>query len=72
MKLNHNKTYIIGLFVGGGKINGDHFLIELPYKKWGMNPKRMNVIALDILQRIAKLFRQEYKIDIIYEIANGF
>jgi len=71
MRLNHNKAYILGLFVGGGKINGDHFLIELPYKKWGMDPKRMNVIALDILQRIAKLFRQEYQIDIIYEIGNS-
>ncbi len=71
MKFNHHKAYILGLFVGGGKINGDNFLIELPYKKWGMDPKRMNIIALDILQRIAKSFRIEYSIDIIYEIGNS-
>lgn len=71
MKINHNKSYILGLFIGGGKISKDDFLIELPYKKWGMDPKKMNIIAADILRRIAKLFKNEYFIDISYELGNS-
>ncbi len=69
--LNHNKTYILGLFVGAGKIDKDNFLIELPFKKWGMEPSKMNVIAIDILQRIAGLFNSEYGLKVTYEIGNN-
>jgi len=69
--LNHNKTYILGLFVGAGKIDIDSFLIELPFKKWGMEPSKMNVIAVDILQRIAGLFNSEYGLKVTYEIGNN-
>ena len=69
--LNHNKTYILGLFVGAGKIDRDTFLIELPFKKWGMEPTKMNVIAIDILQRIAGLFNSEYGLKVTYEIGNN-
>jgi len=69
--LNHNKTYILGLLVGGGKLDSDTFLIELPFKKWGMEPSKMNVIAVDILQRIANLFNKEYGINETYEIGNS-
>jgi hypothetical protein len=69
--LNHNKTYILGLFVGAGKIDKDNFLIELPFKKWGMEPSKMNVIAIDILQRIAGLFNSEYGLNVTYEIGNN-
>lgn len=69
--LNHNKTYILGLFVGAGKIDRDTFLIELPFKKWGMEPAKMNVIAIDILQRIAGLFDSEYGLKVTYEIGNN-
>lgn len=69
--LNHNKTYIIGLLVGGGKLDKDSFIIELPFKKWGMEPSKMNVIAVDILQRIASLFNREYGLNVTYEIGNS-
>jgi hypothetical protein len=69
--LNHNKAYILGLFVGAGKIDIDSFLIELPFKKWGMEPSKMNVIAVDILQRIAGLFNSEYGLKVTYEIGNN-
>lgn len=69
--LNHNKSYILGLFTGAGKIDKDSFLIELPFKKWGMEPSKMNVIAIDILQRIAGLFNSEYGLKVTYEIGNN-
>ncbi len=69
--LNHNKTYILGLLVGGGKLDKDSFIIELPFKKWGMEPSKMNVIAVDILQRIAGLFNKEYGLNVTYEIGNN-
>ncbi|MFS4417908.1 hypothetical protein [Maribacter sp. 2307ULW6-5] len=69
--LNHNKSYILGLFTGAGKIDKDSFLIELPFKKWGMEPTKMNVIAIDILQRIAGLFNSEYGLKVTYEIGNN-
>jgi hypothetical protein len=69
--LNHNKTYILGLLVGGGKLDRESFIIELPFKKWGMEPSKMNVIAIDILQRIAGLFNKEYNLNVTYEIGNN-
>lgn len=69
--LNHNKSYILGLFTGAGKIDKDSFLIELPFKKWGMESTKMNVIAIDILQRIAGLFNSEYGLRVTYEIGNN-
>lgn len=69
--MTHNKAYILGLLIGGGKLDSDTFMIELPYKKWGMAPKKMNTIAVDILSRISSLFKEEYNIDITYEIGNN-
>lgn len=69
--LNHNKAYILGLLVGGGKLDRDSFIIELPFKKWGMEPSKMNVIAVDILQRISGLFNKEYGLNVTYEIGNN-
>ena len=69
--INHNKAYVLGLITGGGKLDKNTFVIELPFKKWGMNPKKMNVIAVDILQRISKLFFSEYEINVTYEIGNN-
>jgi hypothetical protein len=69
--LNHTKAYIIGLLVGGGKIDKHTFIIDLPYKKWGMDTKRMNVIATDILTRICNFFNSTYKFNVTYEIGNS-
>ena len=50
VEFDHTKAYILGLLVGGGKIDKHTFIIDLPYKKWGMDTKRMNVIATDIFR----------------------
>lgn len=69
--LNHTKAYILGLFVGGGKIDKHTFIIDLPYKKWGMDTKRMNIIATDILTRICNYFNSTYNFNVTYEIGNS-
>lgn len=69
--LNHTKAYILGLLVGGGKIDKHTFIIDLPFKKWGMDTKRMNVIATDILTRICNYFNSTYKFNVTYEIGNS-
>lgn len=70
-KINHIKAYIIGLLVGSGKIDGNTFVIDLPFKKWGMEPKRMNIIAIDILTKICQYFNSSYNFNVTYEIGNG-
>jgi len=51
-EITHIKAYIIGVLVGGCKIDRDVFVIDLPFKKWGMEPYRMSIIASDILTKI--------------------
>lgn len=70
-KINHKKAYILGLLVGGGKIDEKTFVIDLPFKKWGMEPKRMNIIATDILTKICQYFNSSYNFNVSYEIGNG-
>lgn len=69
--LNHTKAYILGLLVGGGKIDKHTFLIDLPFNKWGMDTSRMNVIATDILTRICNYFKSTYDFNVTYEIGNS-
>jgi hypothetical protein len=69
--INHNKAYILGLLTGGGRLDKETFIIELPFKKWGMEPQKMNIIAVDILQRISSLFNKEYSLNVTYEIGNN-
>jgi len=69
--LNHTKAYILGLLVGGGKIDKHTFIIDLPFKKWGMDTSRMNVIATDILTRICNYFNSTYHFNVTYEIGNN-
>lgn len=69
--LNHSKAYILGLLVGGGKIDRETFIIDLPFNKWGMEPQRMNNIALDILTKICGYFKSSYGFDVTYEIINN-
>ena len=69
--INHTKAYILGLIVGGGKIDKHTFLIDLPFKKWGMDSSRMNIIAVDILTRICDYFNSSYNINVTYEIGNA-
>jgi len=67
--INHIKAYIIGLLVGGGKIDKDVFVIDLPFKKWGMEPNRMSIIATDIL--ICQYFNITYSFNVTYDIGNN-
>ncbi len=69
--INHTKAYILGLLVGGGKIDKHTFIIDLPFKKWGMDTSRMNVIATDILTRICNYFNSTYHFNVTYEIGNS-
>ena len=69
--INHIKAYLLGLLVGGGKIDKDVFVIDLPFKKWGMEPKRMNIIAADILTKICQNFNNTYSFYVTYEIGNN-
>jgi hypothetical protein len=69
--INHVKAYIIGLLVGGGKIDKDVFVIDLPFKKWGMEPNRMSIIATDILTKICQYFNTTYSFNVTYEIGNN-
>ncbi|MBZ0201280.1 MAG: hypothetical protein K8H86_15535, partial [Ignavibacteriaceae bacterium] len=69
--INHKKAYILGLLVGGGKIDKDVFVIDLPFKKWGMEPSRMNIIATDILTKICQCFNSTYKFNVTYEISSN-
>ncbi len=69
--INHTKAYILGLLVGSGKIDKNTFVIDLPFKKWGMDPKRMNIIATDILTKICQYFHSSYNFNVTYEIGNG-
>lgn len=69
--INHDKAYILGLFIGGGTISNGIFLIKLPFKKWGMNPTVMNKIAVDILTKICEKFRKTYNFNVTYEIGNS-
>ncbi len=70
-KVNHIKAYILGLLVGSGKIDKHTFVIDLPFKKWGMEPRRMNIIATDILTKICQYFNSCYNFNVTYEIGNG-
>lgn len=69
-KINHVKAYIIGLLVGGGKLDSDVFVIDLPFKKWGMDPSRMSIIATDILTKICHYFNTTYNFNVSYEISS--
>lgn len=69
--INHIKAYLLGLLVGGGKIDKDTFVIDLPFKKWGMEPKRMNIIAAEILTKICQNFNNTYSFNVTYEIGNN-
>lgn len=56
--------------IGGGKVDKMGFIIDLPFKKWGMDPQRMNIIATDILTRICQYFNDTYHFAVTYEIGN--
>lgn len=69
--INHIKAYLLGLLVGSGKVDENTFVIDLPFKKWGMDPERMNIIAIDILTKICQYFNSSYNFNVTYEIVNG-
>lgn len=69
--INHVKAYILGLLIGGGRVDKNAFLIDLPFKKWGMEPMRMNIIAADILTKICQYFNSTYNFNVTYEIGTS-
>lgn len=69
--IDHEKAYLIGLFVGGGTITNDTFFIRLPFKKWGTDERNMNRIAVDILSKICMKFQHCFDFPVTYEIGNS-
>ncbi len=70
-EFNHIKAYLLGLLVGSGRVDDKTFILDLPFKKWGAEPKRMGVIATDILTKIQSYFHSTYNFNITYEIGNS-
>lgn len=71
MHINTEKSYLIGLLIGGAIIKSDQLQIILPYKKWGdlkINPERGGGIAEDILKKAGPLWKQHYGVDVTYKI----
>ncbi len=68
--LNHTKAYLLGLLVGGGKVDKNTFIIDMPFKKWGLEPSRMSSIAIDILTKVQGYFNTTYGFSINYIIGN--
>jgi len=74
-KFTTDKAYIIGLIVGGGRIDGDTLQITLPYKKWGsldIQPDRAGGIARDILVRMNPILSATYGMEASYTIAEDW
>ena len=65
-RMTEDQAYIIGLFVGNGQIiDGNHFRIELPVKKWGMDDAMtVRSITNDIAIPVREKFKSTYNIDI--------
>ena len=64
--MTEDQAYILGLFVGNGRITDkNHFMIELPVKKWGMGDTS-NIISItnDIAVSVRDKFTKSYNIDI--------
>ena len=70
MNLSADKSYVLGLILGGGTLSRNSFDISLPYKEWGEDPGRMRVIARDILTKICDCFTRAYGFPVTYEIGN--
>ncbi len=69
--INHIKAYLLGLLIGGGKIDVDTFIIDLPFNKWGADPQRMNTIATGILTQIFGYFYSTYNFNVTYDIVGN-
>ena len=65
------KLYFLGMCVGAATISGNNIVLNLPFNKWGLNPKRMNAIARDLLVQIKDVIAKAYSIDLIYKIGSS-
>jgi hypothetical protein len=75
VRINTDKAYILGLIVGGGRIDGKTLQISLPYKKWGdlaIEPSRAGGIAKDILLRLNPILSATYNINVSYTISTDW
>ncbi len=75
MVINTDKSYLLGLLVGGGMLHENSLQIILPYKKWGnlqVNPKRAGGIAEDILKRLNPIFTNHYKMQVSYKVGQDW
>lgn len=75
MKIDTDKSYLMGLLIGGGVIHGKSLQIVLPYKKWGdlqINPARAGDIAEDILKRLNPIWQSCYNMNVTYKIGTDW
>jgi len=66
--LNDDRAYVLGAFLGGGTITDQGWIIEMPFEKWGLDPRTASGIAIGILQQIRDRFHS-YAIDINFRPA---
>ncbi len=74
-KITTDKAYIIGLIIGGGRIDNNTLQITLPYKKWGdlaFEPERAGGIAGDILMRLNPILSTTYGMETSYTISKDW
>lgn len=68
--MTEDQAYVLGLFVGGGSINGSAFTINLPFKKWGLAPGVINSLSRNFAIDIKKRFIDAYGVDVDYNFTN--
>lgn len=69
-----DKSYLMGILIGGGNYESRSISVEFPLGKWGSlkeNPDRAGEIAQDLIQMLKPLFEQYYGLNISYKILKG-
>lgn len=71
INITTDKAYLLGLLVGGARINNNVLQIVLPYRRWGdlhLHPERCGQIATDIVKRIAPIMSSIYNLLVSYDV----
>ncbi len=68
--MTEDQAYVLGLFVGGGTISSSSFIITLPLKSWGLQPRNIHSLSRDFAIEIKKRFQRAYNIIVDYNATN--
>lgn len=67
--MNEDKAYVLGLLIGGGRINNNTFEIRLPVRKWGVEDHHnIRSISLDLATEVRRRFASAFDIVIDFNI----